>query len=228
MLLSSPLLILLLDPAFADRTEAAHFFTGRFATGHMVRGRASHYRTTPNRTTTRVDIVPNGLLLTVPSDVTTVTAEVSSEIAVEEVELTELDAWLHGGVDLPALRGDMGTVELVLLDSNSMELKRFTGRLTRSAREYSWSGFTPISASTSSGCTTRVGCEAEVEAVDVDVIGGELLAGGSDLSIDLAGADLYNVAYASVTVSDQIATCVGVYDRSNTCTERQFLHRDHA
>ena len=223
MLLSSPLLILLLDPAFANRGESAHFFTDRFATGHIVRGRAAHYRNNRHNTTTRIDIVPDGLLLTVPSDVTTVTAEVSSEAGEEEVELTELDAWLHGAVDLPTLRGDTGTVELVLLDSNSMELKRFTGRLTRTAREYSWTGFSPVSAHSGGDCNSRVGCTAEVEEVDVDVIGGDLRGLGISLSIDLVGADLYNVAYASVTVSEELATCVGVYDRSNTCTEWSYL-----
>ncbi|HNC96614.1 MAG TPA: hypothetical protein PKW90_10850, partial [Myxococcota bacterium] len=57
------------------------------------------------------------------------------------------------------------------------------------------------------------------EEVDADVVSSALLDGGHGLGVDLAGADLYNVAYASVTVSETIATCVGVYDRANTCSE---------
>ncbi len=223
MLLSSALLVLFLDPALADRDSNAHFLTDRFSAGHIVRGRAANFRTNPHQTTTRVDVIPNGLLMTVPNDVTAVTAEVHSDAGEEEVALVELDAWLHGSVELPALRGAEGTVELTLLDSNSMELKRFTGRLTYNARKYSWTGFTPLSRSSGTDCTSRSGCTEVVEEVDADVVGTELLDGGTGLGLDLAGADLYNVAYASVTVTEQVATCTGVYDRSNTCTEWSYL-----
>ncbi|MDP2309681.1 MAG: hypothetical protein Q8P18_26915 [Pseudomonadota bacterium] len=127
-----------------------------------------------------------------------VTATVSSDAGKEDLTFEESDAWLHGSAALPALPAKDAALTLTLYDKGSAALMTFSGTLGSD-------GSVTLDDGESAGACeilTRLGCEVRV-AYDVAFIGGETNADGMGylLNFDLAGADTYEVAYATFEVS---------------------------
>lgn len=128
---------------------------------------------------------------------TAVEVRVSSDGGSEDLELTESNAWLHGSVTLAALPAKDTTLTLTLLDEVSASWMTFSGTLTAE-------GVVTFDAGKASGgCVSdsKAGCTAEEP--DVEVLASALYPSGKGyvLSLDLAGADTYAVAYAVVAVT---------------------------
>lgn len=130
------------------------------------------------------------------NEVASVELSVSSDAGKEELVLTESNAWLHGSAALSALPAKDAALTLTLYDKGSATLSTFSGTLAAD-------GTVTLAAADSgkivcdkSGCTT-------VDEVDVEVLSAEVFASGKGfaLTVDLAGADTYEVAYATIGVT---------------------------
>ncbi len=132
------------------------------------------------------------------SAIDSVTATVSSDAGKEDLVFTESDAWLHGSAALSALPAKDAALTLTLYDKGSASLITFSGTLATDG------AVTLAADETTSGCEvrTKLGCTV-VEAYDVEILAAEVFASGKGylLTLDLAGADTYEVAYATVAVS---------------------------
>mgnify|MGYP001573315527 CR=1 FL=1 len=130
------------------------------------------------------------------NEVATVELSVSSEGGDEDLVLTESDAWLHGSASLTALPTKDAALTLTLYDEGSASLMSFSGTLGAD-------GSVTLKAD-EAACEvyTKVGCTS-VSKYDVEVLAGEVYASGKgyELTLDLSGADTYEVAYATVVVS---------------------------
>lgn len=158
----------------------------------------------------------------------TATATVKSDAGSEGVVLVESDAWLHGGAVLKALPKTNAVLELTVYDKANASLISFSGTLGTDgsvalAANATKDAGTTCDASSKSGCSETDTSSAA--APDIEVMAGEVFAGGSgyELSLDLAGADTGAVAYAEITVteSDKVTTCskeTGVCTTTGTST----------
>ncbi|MDP2305590.1 MAG: hypothetical protein Q8P18_06155 [Pseudomonadota bacterium] len=154
----------------------------------------------------------------------TVTVESVSPAGNEDIQLEESDAWLHGTASLTALPTTDATVALTLYDAGSASLMSFSGVLGADGA-VTLTADTPRDTGAGGDCASRTGCDTSdtsdttATTLDIEVLASEVFGGtgGYDLGIDLAGADTYQVAYASITVTegDEVVTCDG---SSRTCT----------
>lgn len=132
----------------------------------------------------------------------------SSGAGDETIPLVESDAWLHGAASLSALPKTDATLTLTLYDNASASLMSFSGTLGTDGAV----SLLADAVKDTGGCTSKSGCtDTTVEVVDIEVLAGEVFAasGGYELTVDLAGADTYDVAYATfiVTESTEVTTC---------------------
>ena len=129
---------------------------------------------------------------------TAVTATVESEAGKESLVLTESDAWLHGSAALSALPVKDTTLTLTLYDKASAALMDFTGTLGADGSVTLGEGESAALCEVKS----KAGCEVTVTP-DVELLAAELDPSGKGytLTLDLAGADTYEVAYATVATS---------------------------
>jgi hypothetical protein len=156
-----------------------------------------------------------------------VAATVTSDAGGEDVDLVESDAWLHGAASLLALPATDATLTLTLYDSASASLMSFSGTLsTEGAVTLHANATKEVGDDGTCDASSRTGCSAAATsttsadtatsdstatALDIEVLAAEVFAAGSgyDLTLDLAGADTYEIAYAELTVteSDEVTTC---------------------
>ncbi len=117
------------------------------------------------------------------TSIASVDAELESDAGTEELPLVEADAWLHGAATITALPASDADLSVTLHDADSAALMSFSGTL---------------------GADGSVTLTADNAKFDIDLLAAELFTAekGYDLAIDLAGADTYAVAYASVTVTE--------------------------
>lgn len=136
--------------------------------------------------------------------VATVAAELESDAGEEELPLVESDAWLHGAATIAALPSADADLTVTLYDSASAALVSFSGTLSADGSV----ALTSDEATTgSTECASRTGCAEETtraDAPDIELLVAEVFANahGHDLSMDVAGADTYAVAYAAITVTE--------------------------
>lgn len=150
-----------------------------------------------------------------------VVAEIESEAGDEDVPLVESDAWLHGAATIASLPKMDATLTLTLYDTGNASLMSFSGTLgtdgtvTLTAEATKDAG-TVCDTASKVACTSEPSTATSADtsadtSVDIEVLASEVFAasGGYDLSLDLAGADTYAVAYAEITVteSDETTTC---------------------
>ena len=158
----------------------------------------------------RVAIVDDGTA-------SSVTATIKSDAGDEDVTLVESDAWLHGAASFTALPEIDAALTLTLYDSASASLMSFSGTLgtdgavtlTADATKDTGGGGT-CDASYRTGCTDDTS-DTSATTLDIEVLAAEVFAGSSgyELTLDLNGADTYEIAYADLTVteSDEVTTC---------------------
>lgn len=159
-----------------------------------------------------------GMAVTDDGAATSITATVKSDAGSEDVSLVESDAWLHGSAKIDALPKTDATLTVTLYDEKSASLMSFSGTLgtdgaaTLRADETKETGTCDLSSKT--GCTS----DTSATTLDIEVLTSEVFgaSGAYELGLDLAGADTYEVAYATVTVTEstEVTTC----DKSKTCT----------
>ncbi len=128
-----------------------------------------------------------------------VAAELESDAGDASLTLEETDAWLHGAATLTALPATKATVSVALYDAANSALGTFSGTLDTDG--------------TVSLAADKPG------AVDVEVVAAEVFTApkGYDLGLDLAGADTYEVAYASVTVTEPGTKTCAASDEKGNC-----------
>lgn len=127
----------------------------------------------------------------------TVRAELESDAGSEELDLVETDAWLHGAATITALPKEEAELTLTLYDSASGAIASFSGTLD------------------TDGMVTLA---SDTGKYDVEVLAAEVFSAtkGYDLSLDLAGADTYAVAYASIVVTEGSTVCLA-YGEKGEC-----------
>lgn len=149
------------------------------------------------------DVIIEGLIrhrlgVAVNDDTTiaSVTAELESDAGDEELPLVETDAWLHGAATLSALPAADADLTVTIYDTGSAALISFSGTL---------------------GADGSVTLAAENTKYDIELLAAEVFTAetGFDLSVDLAGADTYEVAYASITVTEGGAVCLATDEKGN-------------
>lgn len=139
-----------------------------------------------------------------------VAAVVSSDSGTEDVELSEADAWLHGSAPVSAAlfkKGSTIPLKLTLYRVDASPLASFTGSVDAN-------GAVSLSGDVET-CSTKAGCgtedSSESASLDIEVLAAAVFPSGGDfeIALDLAGADLYEVAYGelSLTESDEVTTC---------------------
>lgn len=129
-------------------------------------------------------------------------AELSSDAGSETVTLVESDAWLHGSAPLERLPLAAAALTFTVYDSGSASLISFSGLLDADGGVYVEEDVTG----------KGVNPDIEVRAVQVFDDG----AGGHALAFDLAGADVWDVAYAAITIveSNEVTSC----EKGGVCT----------
>lgn len=132
-----------------------------------------------------------------------VSVSLKSDAGSEDVTLVESNAWLHGTATLKALPKADATLALTLYDKASAALVSFSGTLTSTGVVT----LTPdATKDPSTDCASKTGCTTDTSGttVDVEVLAGEVFAGtsGYELTVDLAGADTYEVAYGAFVVTE--------------------------
>ncbi len=125
-----------------------------------------------------------------------VRAEVESDAGDETLELVESDAWLHGAASIAALPTAEADVTVTLYDAGSAALMSLSGTLATDG---------------------TVALSADTAKFDIELLAAELFPSGKgyELGLDLAGADTWDVAYASVAIT-QGAVCL-VADEKGNC-----------
>lgn len=125
-----------------------------------------------------------------------VRAEVESDAGDETLELVESDAWLHGAASIAALPTAEADVTVTLYNADSAALMSLSGTL---------------------GTDGTVALSADTAKFDIELLAAELFPSGKgyELGLDLAGADTWDVAYASVAIT-QGAVCL-VADEKGNC-----------
>ncbi|MDP2311965.1 MAG: hypothetical protein Q8P41_03605 [Pseudomonadota bacterium] len=145
------------------------------------------------------------IVFTVPdaSGTAAVTAEIKSDAGDEDLPLVETDAWLHGAATITALPAADAALSLTLYDSGSASLMSFSGTLGKDGS---------VTLTADEGSTRE-------KVRDIEVLSAELFAAskGYDVALDLAGADTYSVAYATITVTEPGAEVCLVADEKGNC-----------
>lgn len=128
--------------------------------------------------------------------VDSVGAELESDAGDEELPLVESDAWLHGAATISALPAADADLTVTLYDTGSAALISFSGTL---------------------GADGSVTLAADNAKYDIELLAAEVFTAekGFDLGVDLAGADTYAVAYASITVTEGGAVCLATDEKGN-------------
>ncbi|MDP2313831.1 MAG: hypothetical protein Q8P41_13060 [Pseudomonadota bacterium] len=161
---------------------------------HASEGHANHMRWHDIMATGsyyRVRFVDND-----PNDaIASAELRVSSDAGNEDLDLTESDTWLHGSAALSALPAKDAALTLTLHDEGSASLMTFSGTLTTD-------GAVTLEAKSAETYCDKLGCTS-IEPGDVEVLSAEVYPSGKGyaLTLDLAGADTYEVAYATLEVS---------------------------
>ena len=158
--------------------------------------------------------------------VAAVTAELHSDAGEEQLSLVESNAWLHGAATIGALPTTDAGLSLTLLDANSAPLMSFSGILSTDGSVRFWAD----TAVGTGDCTSRSGCtgtDPRATGPDIEVLAAELFpglrdgypdsAGSYELALDLAGADTYTVAYASLSVTESSGELCVSMDRAGNC-----------
>ena len=129
--------------------------------------------------------------------VASVGAELTSDAGTEDLTLIESNATLHGAATIPALPAADADVTVTLYDTGSAALMSFSGTL---------------------GADGSVTLAADNGKYDIELLAAEAFTAekGYDVGVDLAGADTYAVAYATVTVTEGGAVCL-VSDEKGNC-----------
>ncbi|MES2640228.1 MAG: hypothetical protein V4850_12115 [Myxococcota bacterium] len=151
--------------------------------------------------------------------VATVTAQLESDGGEEDLPLVESDAWMHGAATIAALPAADADLTVTLYDNASASLISFSGTLGKD-------GSVTLTADTApptdgEACVSRTGCAEETtraDALDIELLAAEVFAAskGYDVALDLAGADTYGVAYATITVTEPGApVCVATDEKGN-------------
>lgn len=149
--------------------------------------------------TTSEDLMSVGVTVDEPGDaLASIELRVTSDAGDEDLVLIESDAWLHGSAALSALPVKDAAITLTLYDKGSASLMTFSGTLTTD-------GTVTLDEGESAGpceILSKLGCTARVE-YDVGFLAGETNADGKGyvLTLNLAGSDTYEVAYATVELS---------------------------
>lgn len=119
-------------------------------------------------------------------------ARVESDGGSEDVALDESDSWLHGAATLTSLPKSSAALTLTLYDKGSATLLSYSGTLG------------------ADGTVQLTADDTGKVAWDLEVLAGEVFpaTGGYDLTLDLAGADTYEIAYAKVVVTETVTTTV--------------------
>ncbi len=125
-----------------------------------------------------------------------VSVELESDAGDEELDLVESNAWLHGAATITALPAADADLTVTLYDTGSAALKSFSGTL---------------------GADGSVTLTAEDAKYDIELLAAELFSAekGYDVAVDLAGADTYAVAYATITVTEGGAVCLATDEKGN-------------
>lgn len=159
-----------------------------------------------------VDRIRRQAVVTVVGDdraVASVTASVRSDAGDEQLTLVESDAWLHGAAAIDVLPSDASSAELTLYDTSNTAIATY--ELGRLADLYRSPGDVELAVGASTDCLSRTGCTDTPDlAVRAEVFDAP---GGYDVAFDLTGADVYGVAYATVTVAEGI--CLATDERGN-------------
>ena len=132
------------------------------------------------------------------STVASIEAELESDAGDQSVTLAESDAWLHGAAPISALPKTDATVTLTVYDRDSVSLGSISGTLHASKeRGTGWISWKSAVWENDVSDTGRSALDLEVLAVDVFPA-----TKGYDVAFDLAGADTYDVAYATLVVTE--------------------------
>ena len=128
--------------------------------------------------------------------VASVGAELSSDVGTEDVTLIESNASLHGAATITALPAADADLTVTLYDTGSAAIMSFSGTL---------------------GADGSVTLTADNAKYDIELLAAEVFTSekGYDVGVDLAGADTYAVAYATVTVTEGGAVCVATDEKGN-------------
>ncbi len=146
---------------------------------------------------------------------TSVTASVKSDAGDEDLTLVESDAYLHGAATIKTLPKTDATLTLTLYDKGSASLMSFSGTLGTDG-EVTLTADETKDTGGDSACALKTGCtgdttDTSATRLDIDVLAAEVFgaSGAYELGIDLAGADTYEVAYATFVVSEstEVTTC---------------------
>lgn len=145
-----------------------------------------------------VQYVPDG------SGVVSMVGQVRSEAGTEDVVYVESNAWLHGAATIKSLPKSDASLSLTLYDEAGATLLSFSCSLGAAG------GVTLTADATkeTSACdvATKSGCSdvSASAAIDVELLGAEVFgaSGAMEVGFDLAGADIYAVAYGVVTVTE--------------------------
>jgi uncharacterized membrane protein len=128
--------------------------------------------------------------------VASVGAELTSEAGTEDLTLIESNATLHGAATITALPATDADLTVTLYDKGSAALMSFSGTL---------------------GADGSVTLAADNAKYDIELLAAEVFTAekGYDVGVDLAGADTYAVAYATVTVTEGGAVCLAKDEKGN-------------
>ena len=143
------------------------------------------------------------------SSVVSLQVEVDSDAGSESLDMVEANAWLHGSVSIDALPSADASLSLTLYDTKSTSLMTFSGSLGADGSV----ALTAKSTQTGGDCATKTGCDtSSTVEVDIELLAAEVFEnddGSYELTLDLAGADLYSLAYADLSIleSDEVSTC---------------------
>lgn len=140
-------------------------------------------------------------------EVASVALEVRSDGGDEDLLLTESDARLHGAASISGLPKADASIALTLYDAGNASLVTFTGTLGAD-------GSVTLEAKDAGGLVCdKSGCTS-IEAWDIELAAADVFAAakGYDVAFDLAGADVYEIAYGELTLTEACA------DAARTCT----------
>jgi len=140
----------------------------------------------------------NRVIVVVGDDNTTtsVGVELASDAGDEELPLIETDAWVHGAATISALPTADAGLTVTLYDAGSAALMSFSGTL---------------------GADGSVTLTPDTTKYDVELLAADVFTAekGYDVGLDLAGADTYAVAYATLTVTEGGAVCLATDEKGN-------------
>ncbi len=135
--------------------------------------------------------------------VASIKAELESDAGSEEVTLVESDAWLHGAATISALPKTDATVTLYVYDTSSTLMATFSGTCAASVSNGGYhQACTRMKRADFCATGDRTTCTGD--DLDLDVLASATFSAtkGYDVAFDLAGADTYDVAYATLVLTE--------------------------